>query len=146
MRKFEVIKAYLDQNIQKPKRSSMFSAGYDIESAEDLIIAPGEIKKVPTGLKVLMPNDEVLMIYPRSSLGIKKGLITSNAVGVVDSDYYNNLDNEGHLMIPLYNFSKEIVEIKKGERVAQGIFQKYFLTEDDEATEKRLGGFGSTGQ
>ncbi len=146
MRKFEIIRAYQDQNINLPKRASAHSAGYDIESAVSLEILPGEIVKIPTGLKVLMPENEALFIYPRSSLGIKKGLITSNAVGVVDSDYYNNDDNEGHLMIPLYNFGKEKVQVLKGERIAQGIFQAFFKTDDDNETKERKGGFGSTGK
>jgi dUTP pyrophosphatase len=146
MRKFEVIKAYQNQSINLPKRATKHSAGYDIESAETLTIEPGEIKRVPTGLKVYMPGDEALFVYPRSSLGIKKGLITSNAVGVVDADYYDNPDNEGHLMVPILNFSKVAVTIEKGERIAQGIFQKFFLTEDDQANGKRTGGFGSSGK
>jgi dUTP pyrophosphatase len=146
MRKFEVIKAYMNQGINIPKRATKNSAGYDLESAETLTIEPGEIKRVPTGLKVCMPGDEALFVYPRSSLGIKKGLITSNAVGVVDSDYYNNPDNEGHLMVPILNFSKVAVTIEKGERIAQGIFQKFLITDDDQADGERLGGFGSSGK
>ena len=145
MRKFEVITAYKNQGINLPKRATKHSAGYDIESAETITINPGEIKKVPTGLKVAMEYDEALFVYPRSSLGIKKQLITSNAVGVVDADYYNNEDNEGHLMVPILNFGKEAVTIQKGERIAQGIFQKFFTTDDDQANGDRKGGFGSSG-
>ncbi|WP_025725478.1 dUTP diphosphatase [Acholeplasma granularum] len=146
MRKFEIVTSFMDKFINLPKRATKYSAGYDIESAIEISINPGEIKKIDTGIKVFMDKDEVLMIYPRSSLGIKKGLITSNAVGIIDRDYYNNPDNEGHIMIPLYNFSKEIVHIKKGERIAQGIFQKYLITEDDDANSERIGGFGSSGK
>ena len=145
MRKFEVITAYKNQGINLPKRATKHSAGYDIESAETITINPGEIKKVPTGLKVAMEYDEALFVYPRSSLGIKKQLITSNAAGVVDADYYNNEDNEGHLMVPILNFGKEPVTIQKGERIAQGIFQKFFTTDDDQANGDRKGGFGSSG-
>lgn len=145
MRKFEVITAYKNQGINLPKRATKHSAGYDIESAETITINPGEIKKVPTGLKVAMEYNEALFVYPRSSLGIKKQLITSNAVGVVDADYYNNEDNEGHLMVPILNFGKEPVTIQKGERIAQGIFQKFFTTDDDQANGDRKGGFGSSG-
>lgn len=146
MRKFEVVAAYKDKSINLPKRATKHSAGYDIESAQDIVINPGEIVKIPTGLKVQMPQDEALFVYPRSSLGIKKGLVTSNAVGVVDSDYYNNSENEGHLMIPLLNFSKEVVKIEKGERIAQGIFHKFYLTDDDFVENERTGGFGSSGK
>ena len=144
MRKFEVIKDYSDKGINIPRRATLNSAGYDIECAIDITINPGEIKMIPTGLKVIMPSDEALFVYPRSSLGIKKGLVMSNAVGVVDSDYYNNPNNEGHLMIPLLNFSKEVVTILKSERVAQGVFHKFLLTDDDHVTDIRTGGFGSS--
>ncbi|MBN3491201.1 dUTP diphosphatase [Acholeplasma equirhinis] len=146
MRKFEIIEAYKDKYINIPRRATKHSAGYDIETAEDITIAPGQIVKVPTGLKVTMPEDEALFVYPRSSLGIKLNLIMSNAVGVVDSDYYNNKDNEGHLLIPILNFGKEVVHLKKGDRIAQGIFHKFYTTDDDVVAGERLGGFGSSGK
>src|SRR5690606_13288847 len=146
MRKFEIIEAYKDKNINIPRRATKHSAGYDIETAEDITIAPSQIVKIPTGLKVTMPEDEALFVYPRSSLGIKLNLIMSNAVGVVDSDYYNNKDNEGHLLIPILNFGKEVVHLKKGDRIAQGIFHKFYTTEDDVVTTTRTGGFGSSGK
>ena len=146
MRKFEIVTSYLEKDINIPIRATKLSAGYDLESANDYEINPGEIKLVHTGLKVRLNDDEALFIYPRSSLGIKKGLILSNAVGVIDADYYNNPDNEGHIMIPLLNFSKEVVVIKKGERVAQGIFQKYLTTSNDNTNNLRQGGFGSSGK
>lgn len=146
MRKFEIIEAYKDKNINIPRRATKHSAGYDIETAEDITIAPSQIVKIPTGLKVTMPEDEALFVYPRSSLGIKLNLIMSNAVGVVDSDYYNNKDNEGHLLIPILNFGKEVVHLKKGDRIAQGIFHKFYTTDDDVEAGERLGGFGSSGK
>lgn len=144
MRKFEVIQSYLDKDIKIPERATKYSAGYDLASAEDITINPGEIKLVPTGLKADMPEDEALFVYPRSSLGIKKRLTMSNNVGVVDKDYYNNAENEGHIMIPIYNFGTEVQVIKKGERIAQGIFQKYGITDNDSAKNLRKGGFGSS--
>lgn len=144
MRKFETIKKY-EGKIELPKRQTKGSAGYDLAIIKDYKIKPGEIVLVETGLKVSMAEYEVLLVFPRSSLGIKKGLTMSNNVGVIDSDYYNNKDNEGHIMIPLLNFSKEIVHLTKGERVAQGIFIKYLKTsEEDDSHIQRLGGFGST--
>ncbi|HHY96542.1 MAG TPA: dUTP diphosphatase [Acholeplasma sp.] len=144
MRKFEVIQSYLDKDIKIPERATKYSAGYDLASAEDITINPGEIKLVPTGLKADMPEDEALFVYPRSSLGIKRRLTMSNNVGVVDKDYYNNAENEGHIMIPIYNFGTEVQVIKKGERIAQGIFQKYGITDNDSAKNLRKGGFGSS--
>ncbi|MCD4827418.1 MAG: dUTP diphosphatase [Acholeplasmataceae bacterium] len=145
MRKFEITKAYKDYDILVPRRATAHSAGYDLASVEDVIIKPGEIKMVPTGLKALIPFNEVLLIYPRSSLGLKKGLMMSNGVGVIDADYYNNEHNEGHIMIPLYNFSNKDASIKSGERVAQGVFVNFQKTIDDDPNhEQRLGGFGSS--
>jgi dUTP pyrophosphatase len=144
MRKFEVIQSYLDKDIKIPERATKYSAGYDLASAENITINPGEIKLVPTGLKADMPEDEALFVYPRSSLGIKRRLTMSNNVGVVDKDYYNNAENEGHIMIPIYNFGTEVQVIKKGERIAQGIFQKYGITDNDSAKNLRKGGFGSS--
>jgi dUTP pyrophosphatase len=146
MRKFHIIKAFQNQNIKLPVRATKNSAGYDLAVSSDLVIKPGEIVLAPTGLKVEMNDDEVLLVFPRSSLAIKKSLTMSNGVGVVDSDYYNSEINEGHLMIPLLNFGKENVTLIKGERIAQGIFIKYLTTDDDEAIDiLRYGGFGSSG-
>src|SRR5690554_6101230 len=146
MRKFEVVTAFKGKEINLPKRATKYSAGYDIESAFDYVIEPGTIQMIETGVKVAMQDHEALMIYPRSSLGIKKGLIMSNAVGIIDKDYYNNPNNEGHIMIPLFNFGQSDAVIQKGERVAQGVFQKYLITSDDESSNERTGGFGSSGQ
>lgn len=146
MRFFKVVKSYENKNISLPKRATKHAAGYDFEAAEDVILAPGEIKLIPTGVKCLMPNNEALFVYPRSSLGIKKGLMMSNNVGVVDSDYYDNEQNEGHIMIPLYNFRDKEASIKKGERIAQGIFHQYFVVDDDQSGGMRQGGFGSSGK
>ncbi len=146
MRKFEVVTKYKDQGVIIPKRATDSSAGYDLASILDITIEPGEIKMIPTGLKVLMPKTEALFIFARSSLSIKKGLIMSNSVGVIDADYYGNPDNEGHLMVSLMNVRSESVQISKGERVAQGIFLRYEKTTDDETGGNiRLGGFGSSG-
>ena len=85
-------------NIIMPTRATQNSAGYDFYLLEDLVLKPGEIKKVPTGIKAEMNNDEVLMIYIRSSLGFKYNLRLCNGTGIIDSDYYNNVDNEGHIL------------------------------------------------
>jgi len=92
-----------------------------------------------------MQKNEVLQMYPRSSLSFKKKLIKANSVGIIDSDYYNNTDNEGEIMLILYHFGNEIVTISKGERIAQGIFMEYLSVDNDNTDIKRLGGFGSTG-
>ena len=146
MRNFEIVKQYAHLNPILPKRATNQSAGYDLSSIEDIIIEPYAIALVKTGLKAYMPSNEALFVFPRSSLAIKKGLVMSNSVGVIDADYYNNPDNEGHIMVPLMNIKDQPVQINKGERIAQGIFLKYGLTADDEPENGvRIGGFGSSG-
>lgn len=144
-RGFEIIAAYKDQGIHIPERKTRRSAGYDIESAADMELLPGKTCIVPTGLKAYMKDDEYLAIHIRSSMGIKKGILLSNSTGIIDSDYYNNEDNEGHIMIALRNLSDKTFVIHKGDRLAQGIFCKYLVASDDKAVGERKGGIGSTG-
>ena len=101
---------------------------------------------IPTGLKAYMQNDEVLLIVPRSSGPKKQGITFPHNVGVIDSDYYNNPDNEGHIFIQCINLKEEDVYIKKGEAVGQAIFQKYLIADEDTSDKMRMGGFGSTDQ
>ena len=146
LRGFEVVTEYLHQGIEVPQRKTKTSAGYDIQAAASLIIEPGKIELVPTGIKAYMQADEVLKLYARSSLAITKHLILANGVGVVDQDYYDNETNEGHILLPLYNASNQVVSIQKGERVAQGIFVKYYFSDVESRPQTtRKGGFGSTG-
>ena len=147
-RGFEVAKGFEDKGINLPVRKTKYSAGYDVEAAEDCIIPafkPGQKPTlVKTGIKAYMESDEVLILANRSSNPGKKGLILANSIGVVDSDYYENPDNDGHIMYAFFNFKAEDVEIKKGERIGQAIFQKYLVTDNDIAQGERTGGFGST--
>lgn len=128
-----------------PKRSTKYSAGYDFMSLEDFILKPNEIKLIPTGIKADMNEDEVLMIYIRSSLGFKYNIRMCNQTGIIDKDYYNNKDNEGHIFVKIQNEGDKPKEFKQGENIVQGIFTK-FLTIDNEDTieNERSGGFGST--
>lgn len=148
VRGFEVAKGFEDKGINLPERKTKYSAGYDIEAAEDVVIP--SFKKgmnptlVKTGIKAYMQDDEALMLYNRSSNPKKKGLILANSVGVVDKDYYENPDNDGHIMFAFYNIKDEDTIVKKGDAIGQGIFQKYFVTDDDVAEGERVGGFGST--
>ena len=100
-REFKVVSLYEGTGIELPKRGTYFSAGYDLKSAETVVIGAGETVLIPTGLKVLLPDNEFLAIYPRSSLAGKYGITLANCVGIVDSDYYNNEDNEGHIQVLL---------------------------------------------
>lgn len=148
LRGFEVAKGFEEKNINLPERKTKFSAGYDVEAAEDCVVPSFKIGQKPTliktGIKAYMQDDEVLMLYNRSSNPKKKGLILSNSVGVIDKDYYGNEDNDGHIMFAFYNIKNEDTIIKKGEAIGQAIFQKYLITDDDNAQGKRTGGFGST--
>lgn len=130
-------------NIKLPKRATLYSAGYDFYSPIDFTLKPGETIKVPTGIRCKMIDSYVLMIFPRSSLGFKYRLQLDNTVGIIDADYYNAL-NEGHIFIKMTNNSEKILEVKEGEAFAQGIFLEYGITYDDEVSESRKGGFGST--
>ena len=147
-RGFEIAKGYENKDINIPVRKTKYSAGYDIEAAEDIVVP--SFKKgenptlVKTGLKAYMLDDEVLLLYNRSSNPKKKGLILANSVGVIDKDYYGNVDNDGHIMFAFYNIKDEDVTIKKGDAIGQGVFTKYFVTDNDNAEGKRIGGFGST--
>lgn len=133
------------EEIKLPRRATSGSAGYDFYSPIDFSLAPGESIKIPTGVRVRIDDGWVLKIYPRSGLGFKFRLQLNNTVGIIDSDYYNS-DNEGHIFIKITNDSKEgkTVAVKKGEGFAQGIFVEYGITEDDDVTDVRNGGFGST--
>lgn len=148
VRGFEIAKGFEDKGINLPVRKTKYSAGYDVEAAEDCIIP--SFKKgakptlIKTGIKAYMADDEVLILANRSSNPGKKGLILANSIGVIDKDYYGNPDNDGHIMFAFYNIKEEDVEIKKGDAIGQAIFQKYLVTDDDIATGERTGGFGST--
>ena len=128
-----------------PKRNTKYSAGYDFSVVSDYIIKPGEIVKIPTGIKSYMGEDEVLFIIIRSSLGFKYNARLCNQVGVIDKDYYNNENNEGHIWIALKNEGGKDIVLNKGDHFAQGIFIKYLTVDDEEEIKStRTGGFGST--
>ncbi len=139
----EIRAAY--ENLQLPRRATSGSAGYDFFLPGDIRLAPGETVKIPTGIRVKMEENWVLMCYPRSGLGFKYRLQLNNTVGIIDSDYYDS-DNEGHIFAKITNDSKEgkVVELAAGSAFMQGIFVEYGITMDDEVSTVRNGGFGST--
>ena len=147
-RGFEIAKGFEDKGIRIPERKTRFSAAYDMEAAEDVIIP--SFKKgmkatlVSTGLKAYMQEDEVLYLYAKSSGFGKKGIMLSNNVGVVDGDYYENEDNDGNIMFSIINLKEEDIHIKKGDAIGQAMFAKYLKADNDDATATRKGGFGST--
>lgn len=140
----ENIKEIYD-DIKIPKRATSGSAGYDFYTPLDVELKSGESIKIPTGIRVKINDGWVLKIYPRSGLGFKFRLQLNNTVGIIDSDYYNS-DNEGHMFCKIMNDSNEnkTVSLKKGDGFCQGIFVEYGITFDDDVTDERNGGFGST--
>ena len=122
----------LYKNYKLPKRDTMYAAGYDIYSLEDFILKPGEIKKIPTGIKANMENDEVLFLIVRSSMGFKYNIRLCNQVGVVDKDYFDNKDNEGHIFVKIKNEGDKDYIVKYGDAICQGIFIKYLTVDNEE--------------
>lgn len=147
MRKFERVE-YAPEDTILPTRATNNSAGYDFYSPEDFVIKPHGIYKFKTGVRAYMPNDEVLLINVRSSIGIRKNLVLLNTQGIIDSDFaFSTDENAGNIMVGLRNLSDVPVEIKKGERVVQGIFVKYQITDNDKPlSDIRTGGVGSSGK
>lgn len=133
------------EKIQLPKRATSGSAGYDFFAPQDFTLNPGEGTKILTGVRAWMEDGWVLKIYPRSGLGFKFRLQLNNTVGIIDSDYYHS-DNEGHIQVKLTNDSREgkVLSVAAGTGFSQGIFLEYGITVDDDVTEIRNGGFGST--
>ena len=143
MRKFEFVERVENLEGKKlPERSTSASAGYDFYTCCDIVIpANSRTGIIATDVKAQMEDDEVLLLFVRSSIGIKKGIVLSNGTGVIDSSYYGNKSNDGNIGFSLLNTTNEDVIIKKGERIIQGMFVKYLTTEDDNITTERTGGF-----
>lgn len=121
----------LYDNYKLPTRDSKMTAGYDIYLLKDLELKPNEIVKLPTGIKSYFENDEVLLITVRSSTGFRYNIRLVNQIGIIDADYYNNKNNEGHIFIKIQNEGSETVKFKTGEAIVQGIFMKYLITKSD---------------
>ncbi|MFZ2357116.1 MAG: dUTP diphosphatase [Candidatus Omnitrophota bacterium] len=135
----------LDQSLPLPQYHTPGSVAFDLSAREDATINPKEIKLIPTGLIVQTPPGYMLMLSSRSSLAIKKGLMMGNGVGIIDQDYCGP---EDEIKIQLVNITEQPVEIKKGERLAQGMFVRVDTGEFEEveSLEKNSrGGFGGTG-
>lgn len=156
MRKFEIVKdnfrKFPNVEIKLPKRADSKSAGYDFYSNETVLLLPNHSHVFWTDVKVTMYADNVLKIYTRSGNGTKKGVVLRNNVGIIDASYYENPSNDGNIGICLYNFGTEPFEIAIGDRIAQGIFQRYLIVDEDSffgensINDSRSGGFGSSGK
>ena len=136
---------WMYNDLQLPKRGTKSSAGYDFSAPFAFELHPQETVLIPTGIRAIMPENVVLMIFPRSGLGFKFREQLDNVVGIIDADYYLS-DNEGHIMLKITNDSKtnKVMAVERGKGFAQGIFMHYLTTDDDEAEGVRNGGFGST--
>lgn len=143
---FEVVKDECRKNegdIKLPTRATEHSAGYDFYSPVDVTIQPNEMAMIWTDVKAHMYYDNALLLIPRSSMG-KQPIMIANTVGLIDSDYYGNSDNDGNIGFRLLNLGDTAYEIKAGDRIGQGVFIKYGTIKDDSAVGSRSGGFGST--
>ena len=143
-RGFEFVSSNMRKNVyaKLPIRSSINSAGYDFFADKDYKIEPNEIVKIWTDVKAYMQSDEFLMLDVRSSMGGK--FMLANTIGIIDSDYYENSDNDGNIGIFLKNISEKTQYISKNDKIAQGIFMEYLKIDNDKTIAKRKGGFGST--
>lgn len=158
MRKFEKIsfeqfkKDVIDDidiynSYKLPIRKTKNSAGYDFLLINDIVLKPNEVLKIPTGLKVIMNEDEMLMIIVRSGVGFKYNVRLTNQVGIIESDYYNNISNEGHMWISVQNHDDKEIKFEKGNSLCQGIFVKFLTVDNEEFIgTNRIGGLGSTGK
>lgn len=134
-------------DIQTPVRADPRSAGYDFFAPTDIMLLPMQKTIIFTDVKAYMPEDEYVAIHIRSSLGIKQGIMLSNGTGIIDSSYYENQGNDGNIGIAVVNSSGKGVQLRAGDRIAQGIFCKYFIADNDEVlSETRVGGTGSSGK
>lgn len=146
MRYFEIVKDEFRKNkgeVKLPTRASKHSAGYDFYSPVDVVIQPNETVMIWTDVKAHMYYDNALLLIPRSSMG-KHPVMIANTVGLIDSDYYGNESTDGNIGFRLLNLGTTPYEIKTGDRIGQGVFIKYGTIKDDDTTETRTGGFGSS--
>ncbi len=134
----------LYNNYLLPKRATRNSAGYDFFAIDDIVIKPGEIVKIPTGYKAKFNSDEALLLIMRSGLGFKYNLRLTNQVGLIESDYYNNETNEGHMWFSIQNEGDKEINISKNKAYGQGVFINFLITDNDNTTDIRKGGIGST--
>ena len=143
MRRFEKVDSA--RHVKMPRRLTKHAAGYDFFSPCDITLPPHETTFIYLNVKAFMQTDEVLKIYSRSSIATAKNIVLRSGVAIIDADYYNNSLNEGNIILALYNDGDVEYKIKKDDRIAQGIFEKFLTVDDDVAEEERKGGLGSTG-
>lgn len=134
-----------DEILHAVHHPSVLDEPHTLEEAAALIkYANAKITLVPTGVKCKLDPGTYLELSVRSSCPLKHWLVLGNSVGIIDADYYNNPDNEGHIYFQIINFSPVPIILKKGDAIGQGIIKPYLKTEDDQVSAVRTGGFGST--
>ena len=145
------------EGIRLPRRATVGSSGYDLRTPIGFSLRPGEDIVIPTGLRAWIAPGWWLMLMPRSGLGFRLYTRLANTVGNIDSDYYT-ADNEGHIMVklrlelpvapvaPTATAAPDSHGFPAGTAVCQGVFVPYGVTVDDDASDQRTGGFGSTGR
>ena len=138
----KIIEIY--NNIKLPKRKTTYSAGHDISIPFSKIVLPQQTLKIPTGLRCEIDSDYVMLVFPRSSLGIKKNMYITNTIPVIDADYFE-ANNEGHIFLSIKNGGDKILELNNGDAIVQAIFLQYGVADEEEILNKRMGGVGSTG-
>lgn len=145
MRRFEWLPGFDASTLSLPQRQTQGAAGYDLAAGETAQIAPGAVVLVRTGVRVQLLEGEYLGLFARSSLALRRKLMVANGVGVIDRDYYDNPDNGGEILVPLWNLGPDIATVLRGERIAQGVIMPFLLVEGDSSGSRlRQGGFGST--
>lgn len=143
--RFEAVK-YASADTKLPERKTKFAAGYDFYAPHDIIIpAHDDSGLVWFDVKAAMPHNMYLQLHIRSSLAVHHDIMLETS-GVIDADYYGNIDNDGNIAAKFRNYGDEMFVIKKGERCMQGIFMKYAVADNDTASGIRSGGYGSTGK
>lgn len=131
--------------VRLPERKTRYSAGHDFYVPCNVRLAHGETARIPTGIRCRIDTGYVMLIFPRSSLGVKKHMAIANTIPVVDADYIN-ADNEGHIFIYIENRGDTVLKLKAGDAFVQAVFVPYGTADDDEVREDRIGGIGSTGE
>lgn len=145
MSQFEWVPGFDAAGLSLPSRQTHSSAGYDLATGAHTVVRSGQICLVRTGVRIKLASDQYLALYARSSLAIRHRILLANGVGVIDADYYGNPENGGEILVPLWNMGPTDIELRRGERVAQGVLTTYLLTQGDTPVNApRLGGFGST--
>jgi len=143
--KKEYLKSYKNcDDVIMPLRGTSKSAGYDFHLPNDVTIPAGGSYLCWSDIKAYMCGNEVLEIYPRSSIAIKKDIIIKNTVGIIDTDYYNNIKNDGNIGLFLKNIGEKEQTFKKGEAIAQAIFKSFLISDNCNSNDTRIGGVGST--